>query len=79
MENVFDLDTGSPLHMAIEQNAIISPFDLVAIKSAEYEKLVYQVNDNPTTLFCRHFNLLKAFQAYILYIQLFPTNISNDF
>ena len=79
LENVFDLDTGSPLHMAIEQNAITSPFGLVAIKSAEYEKLVYQVNDNPTTLSLGHFNLLKAFQAYVLHTQPSSANVSDDF
>ena len=79
LENVFDLDTGSPLHMAIKQNAITSPFDLVAIKSVEYEKLAYQVNDKTTTLSLGHFNLLKAFQAYVLHTQPSPANVSDDF
>ena len=62
LEDTFDLDPDSPLHKILAENAITSPFDLLSMRTVEYEVLEYTDNKNVAKSIARgHVGLLKAF------------------
>ena len=65
LDVVFDLDKNSPIHKALEENNIRSPFDLISLAMVEYELLEYTEKDVPLKLSKGHVGLLKTFKNYV--------------
>ena len=65
LDVVFDLDNNSPVHKALEENNIRSPFDLMSLAPVEYEMLEYKEEGVPLTLSKGHVGLLKTFKRYV--------------
>ena len=65
LDVVFDLDKDSPIHKALEENNIRSPFDLILLAMVEYELLEYTDKDVPLKLSKGYVGLLKTFKNYV--------------
>ena len=67
LEKVFDLDSNSAIHKALEGNMIRSPFDLISLAEVEYEMLEYEEDNGRLTLAKGHVGLLKSFKRFVHY------------
>ena len=65
LDVVFDLDKDSPVHKALEENNITSPFELIQLPPVEYELLEYTDQGAPLKLTKGHVGCLKTFQKFV--------------
>ena len=46
LENVFEQEEDSPLHLAFKQNFIMSPYDIIILSDLDMEGMMYKERDS---------------------------------
>ena len=80
LETVFDLDSNSPIQLALEQNGLSSPHDIVSLNDVEFELLMYKPAGATEAIPLQkgHASCLKAFKALVVHKAATGNPIDDD-